>query len=51
MGLLYRLIQKIVIPAAANFSQKINLNGLPAGTYQVTVASEKGSIVKQVVKQ
>jgi photosystem II stability/assembly factor-like uncharacterized protein len=46
-----RLIQKIVIPAAANFSQKINLNGLPAGTYHVTVASEKGSIVKQVVKQ
>ncbi len=44
------LIRKFEIEKTVDFTQKIELKGLPNGTYIVTVASEQGSVTKQVVK-
>lgn len=45
------LLRKFNIAPTAKFSQKVDLTGLPAGTYFITITNEKGSITKQVIKE
>jgi len=46
-----RLLRKIEVSRTVVFSEKIDLSGLPAGAYTVTVANEKGSKAQQIVKE
>ena len=44
------LLRKVVIEKTDGFSQKIDLQNLPAGVYTITITSEKGSLTKQLLK-
>ena len=46
-----RLLRKTDIKQTADFSQKVDLQNLSAGTYTITVTSEKGSMSTLVIKE